>query len=162
MLKLLDKLLKDFHINIQQIIKNSDNEYEDIKNEAYIVLYENYDEILKDKRVFINKLKAKCLKFNKYGKRIESAERWKYFNDKELQMDEQSEKQKEINENHLCILLDVKRIVGDDNYNFLIDYYSLGYKETSIKYEISPDLTRKRVSLLLDKIRKEMGIYDDR
>lgn len=66
----LNQLLQKFHINIQQIINNSDNEFEDIKNEAYIILQENYDEILKNERVFINKLKAKCLKFNKYGKRI--------------------------------------------------------------------------------------------
>lgn len=158
---MLDKLLKKFHINIQQIINNSDNEMEDIRNEAYIVLYEHYSEILKDDRVFINELKKKCLKFNKYGKRIESKNRWEYFNQKELEMQEKSKQYEQMNEDNMCILIDIQNAIGKENYKFLLYYYSFGYKETAIRYNISPELVRKRVSLLLNKIRKEEG-YETR
>lgn len=158
LLKLLDKLIKKYYINIQQIINNSDNDMGDIKNEAYIILHENYDKILKNDKIFINELKTKCLKFNKYGKRIESSKRWEYFNQKEEQMNDNTNKYSNLNEDNLCLLLDIKNFIGEKDYNFLLDYYALGYKETSIKYKISPSLTRKRVSFLIDKIRKEMQV----
>ena len=71
MLHTVNELIKKFRININQIVTNSDNTIDDVENEAFIVLSENYNEIMNNNRVFINELKKKCLKFNKYGKRIE-------------------------------------------------------------------------------------------
>ena len=66
MLHIVNELIKKFRININQIVTNSDNTIDDIENEAFIVLSENYNEIMNNNRVFINELKKKCLKFNKY------------------------------------------------------------------------------------------------
>lgn len=80
MLDKLDYLLQHFHIDIHQIINNSDNTFDDIKNEGYIVLHEHYDEIEKDNKVFINELRKRCLKFNKYNRRIDTKAKWEEFN----------------------------------------------------------------------------------
>lgn len=154
MLELLEKLLRQYHINIQQIINNSDNTYEDIKNDAYIVLYENYDDIINDNKVFINKLKARCLKFNKYGKRIESCERWKYFNDKEDIMNSTLTSYDELNEGLMCSMIDIENIVGKNDYKFLIYYYNHGHIITAKHYNMTETSVRKKVSNLLIKIRK--------
>ena len=158
MLKKLNCLLKHFHINIQQIINNSDNEMEDIINEGYIVLYEHYNDIQKNDKIFINELKKRCLKFNKYSRRIDTKTKWEEFNELEKQMFTNSNLYKEIDTDSMCLLADIQKIIGENNYNFLIDYYSYGYKETSNKYNISPDCARKRVSLLIKQIQKKFKI----
>ena len=159
MLELLDILLRKFNINIRQIINNSDNIFEDIRNEGYIVLYEHYDDIIKDNNVFINELRKKCLRFNKYGKRIDTKSKWEEYNALEDTMNNISNSYTQINEDLLCSMCDIKDLIGEDNYKFLIDYYGLGYKKTAEKYNISSHLSRKRASLLIEKIRKGIG-YD--
>ena len=159
MLELLDILLRKFNINIKQIINNSDNTFEDIRNEGYIVLYEHYDDIIKDNNVFINELRKKCLRFNKYGKRIDTKSKWEEYNALEDTMNNISHSYTKINEDLLCSMCDIKDLIDEDNYKFLIDYYGLGYKKTAEKYNISSDLSRKRASLLIEKIRKGIG-YD--
>ena len=133
MVNIVNTLISKFIINVNQIINNSDNTMEDIKNEAYIVVDNNYSKIKENERVFINELKTRCLKFNKYGKRIESKERWKEFNNREEAMVEQFNNEYDINEDVLCQLLDVKEIIGEESYKFLIDYYNFGSKETSLR-----------------------------
>lgn len=159
MLELLDILLRKFNINIRQVINNSDNTFEDIRNEGYIVLYEHYDDIIKDNNVFINELRKKCLRFNKYGKRIDTKSKWEEYNALEDTMNNISNSYTQINEDLLCSMCDIKDLIGEDNYKFLIDYYGLGYKKTAEKYNISSHLSRKRASLLIEKIRKGIG-YD--
>jgi hypothetical protein len=159
LLELLDILLRKFNINIRQIINNSDNIFEDIRNEGYIVLYEHYDDIIKDNNVFINELRKKCLRFNKYGKRIDTKSKWEEYNALEDTMNNISNSYTQINEDLLCSMCDIKDLIGEDNYKFLIDYYGLGYKKTAEKYNISSHLSRKRASLLIEKIRKGIG-YD--
>lgn len=156
MLELLDILLRKFNINIRQIINNSDNTFEDIRNEGYIVLYEHYDDIIKDNNVFINELRKKCLRFNKYGKRIDTKSKWEEYNALEDTMNNISNSYTQINEDLLCSMCDIKDLIGEDNYKFLIDYYGLGYKKTAEKYNISSHLSRKRASLLIEKIRKRI------
>ena len=156
MLELLDILLRKFNINIRQIINNSDNTFEDIRNEGYIVLYEHYDDIIKDNNVFINELRKKCLRFNKYGKRIDTKSKWEEYNALEDTMNNISNFYTQINEDLLCSMCDIKDLIGEDNYKFLIDYYGLGYKKTAEKYNISSHLSRKRASLLIEKIRKRI------
>lgn len=158
MLERLNYLLKHFHINIQQIIHNSDNEMEDIINEAYIVLYEHYEDIQKNDKVFINELKKRCLKFNKYNRRIDTKTKWEEFNELEQQMFTNSNLYKEIDANSMCLLIDIQNIIGEKNYQFLIDYYNYGYKEVARKYNISPDCARKRTSLLIKQIQKKLKI----
>ena len=129
---------------------------EDIKNEAYIVVDNNYTRIKENERVFINELKTRCLKFNKYGKRIESKERWKEFNNREEAMVEQFNNEYDINEDVLCQLLDVKEIIGEESYKFLIDYYNFGSKETSLRYHISEPTVKKRVNEMISKVRRKL------
>lgn len=115
--------MKKFYININQIVTNSDNNIDEVKNEGYIVLSEHYDEILKDNKVFINELKKRCLKFNKYGRRIESKERWEKFNSLEDRMNNVSPSYSILDQDMLCDLLDVKSSLSDTEYEFLIYYY---------------------------------------
>ena len=123
------------------------------------VLYEHYDDIIKDNNVFINELRKKCLRFNKYGKRIDTKSKWEEYNALEDTMNNISNSYTQINEDLLCSMCDIKDLIGEDNYKFLIDYYGLGYKKTAEKYNISSHLSRKRASLLIEKIRKGIG-YD--
>lgn len=154
LLELLDKLLKKFNINIRHIINNSDNTYEDVKNDGYIILYEHYDEIIKDDRVFINELKKKCLKFNKYNRRIDTKKKWQEFNDLEDLMNNISNSHTRINEDIICDIADIQNIVSKEEYNFLIDYYNLGYEKTAEKYNISNNYSRRKASSLINKIRE--------
>lgn len=156
MVNIVNTLISKFIINVNQIINNSDNTMEDIKNEAYIVVDNNYSKIKENERVFINELKTRCLKFNKYGKRIESKERWKEFNNREEAMVEQFNNEYDINEDVLCQLLDVKEIIGEESYKFLIDYYNFGSKETSLRYHISEPTVKKRVNEMISKVRREL------
>lgn len=156
MVNIVNTLISKFIINVNQIINNSDNTMEDIKNEAYIVVDNNYSRIKENERVFINELKTRCLKFNKYGKRIESKERWKEFNNREEAMVEQFNNEYDINEEVLCQLLDVKEIIGEEGYKFLIDYYNFGSKETSLRYHISEPTVKKRVNEMISKVRRKL------
>lgn len=156
MVNIVNTLISKFIINVNQIINNSDNTMEDIKNEAYIVVDNNYSRIKENERVFINELKTRCLKFNKYGKRIESKERWKEFNNREEAMVEQFNNEYDINEDVLCQLLDVKEIIGEESYKFLIDYYNFGSKETSLRYHISEPTLKKRVNEMISKVRRKL------
>lgn len=156
MVNIVNTLISKFIINVNQIINNSDNTMEDIKNEAYIVVDNNYSRIKENERVFINELKTRCLKFNKYGKRIESKERWKEFNNREEAMVEQFNNEYDINEDVLCQLLDVKEIIGEESYKFLIDYYNFGSKETSLRYHISEPTAKKRVNEMIYKVRRKL------
>lgn len=156
MVNIVNTLISKFIINVNQIINNSDNTMEDIKNEAYIVVDNNYTKIKENERVFINELKTRCLKFNKYGKRIESKERWKEFNNREEAMVEQFNNEYDINEDVLCQLLDVKEIIGEESYKFLIDYYNFGSKETSLRYHISEPTVKKRVNEMISKVRRKL------
>lgn len=149
----VDNLINKFKININQIIRCSDNTINDVKNEAFIIVFNNLNKIQENERVFINELKTKCLKFNKYGKRIESKERFEKFNDYEIRMVEDTENNLNIDEDKICYLLDIKNIIGDKNYNFLIEYYGMGCDFICTKYHISKDLARKRVSNLIKEIR---------
>lgn len=67
MLSTVNSLISKFKINVNQIISNSDHDREDILNESYLVVQEHYDKIVKNERVFINELKTRGLKFNKYN-----------------------------------------------------------------------------------------------
>ena len=156
MVDIVNTLISKFIINVNQIINNSDNTMEDIKNEAYIVVDNNYTRIKENERVFINELKTRCLKFNKYGKRIESKERWKEFNNREEAMVEQFNNEYDINEDVLCQLLDVKEIIGEESYKFLIDYYNFGSKKTSLRYHISEPTVKKRVNEMISKVRRKL------
>lgn len=158
MLEKLDYLIKHFYINIRQIINNSDNTLEDVKNDAYIVLYEHYDEIMNDDNVFINELRKRCLKFNKYNKRIETKAKWEEFNNLEERMSYELDTYSKIDEDTICSIADLENIIGKDSLDFLIYYYNYGYEKTALQYNLSPDNTRKRVSLLIKRIRQHSGL----
>lgn len=156
LLEFTDKLLRKFKININQIIRCSDNTLEDIRNEAFIVVFGNLSSVEENERVFINKLKSNCLKFNKYGKRIESKDRFEKFNEYENKLVEEENNSLDLDEEKLCTLLDIQNLISKKDYEFLIDYYSLGCELTSVKYNINKDLTRKRVSNLIKEIRSKL------
>lgn len=156
MLSVVNNMIQKFRININQIIANSDNTIEDIINESCIVIKEHKEAIECNNNVFINELRKKCLRFNKYGKRIESKERWKEFNNREEAMVEQFNNEYDINEDVLCLLLDVKEIIGEESYKFLIDYYNFGSKETSLRYHISEPTVKKRVNEMISKVRRKL------
>lgn len=156
LLEFTDKLLRKFKINISQIIRCSDNTLEDVRNEAFIVVFDNLSSVEENERVFINKLKSNCLKFNKYGKRIESKDRFEKFNEYENKLVEEENNSLDLDEEKLCTLLDIQNLISKKDYEFLIDYYSLGCELTSVKYNINKDLTRKRVSNLIKEIRSKL------
>lgn len=156
LLEFTDKLLRKFKININQIIRCSDNTLEDIRNEAFIVVFDNLSSVEENERVFINKLKSNCLKFNKYGRRIESKDRFEKFNEYENKLVEEENNSLDLDEEKLCTLLDIQNLISKKDYEFLIDYYSLGCELTSVKYNINKDLTRKRVSNLIKEIRSKL------
>ena len=117
----------------------------------------NYDKISKDNRIFINELKKRCLKFNKYNRRIDTKSKWEEFNNLEQRMLEDT-KFTTIDEDTICSAIDIKSVIGEEKYNFLIYYYSYGYAKTAIQYNLSPDNTRKRASLILKDLRSHFGI----
>lgn len=153
---IVDELIKKFKINVRQIIANSDNTMEDVRNEAYIVLSENFSNIMDNERVFINKLKTRCLKFNKYGKRIESKDRWALYNDREDRMVALAENEFNIDEETICMLEDIKEIIGKESYDFLIYYYTYGCKSTANKFKLSEPTVRKRVNEYISMIRRKL------
>ena len=158
MLNMVDRLIKKFRININQIINNSDNEYEDVKNEAYIVLNDNYDRIVKDEKVFINELRNSCLKFNKYNTRITEKERWERYNILEERLVHNYKNELEINEDVIVGIESIKKYITQYEYDFLIYYVVHGGRITSDKYNISESTVRKRFELIKKRIRKEMEV----
>lgn len=48
-----------------------------------------------------------------------------------------------INEDIICDIADIQNIVSKEEYNFLIDYYNLGYENTAEKYNISNSYSRR-------------------
>ena len=157
MLSVVNELIKKFRINVNQIIANSDNTMEDIINESFIVVSDNYEQIKDNDRVFINELKTRCLRFNKYGRRIESKERWEKYNELEQRMVENFRNILNIDEDILCLIVDIKNIIGENNYIFLLDYFTYTGKVVSKKYGISEPTMRKRVSELIEKLRRSYG-----
>ena len=157
MLNMVDKLIKKFRINITQIINNSDNEYEDIKNEAYIVVHDNYDKIIKDERVFINELRNSCLRFNKYNVRITEKERWERYNMLEERLSYDFKNELEINEDVIVGLETIKRYVTQPEYDFLIYYTTYGGKLTSERYNMRENTVRKNFEIIKKRIRKGVG-----
>lgn len=154
MIKIAEQLIKKFRININQIIANSDNTMDDIRSEAYLVVADNYSSIQENERVFINELKTRCLKFNKYGKRIESKERWEEFNKREEQLANILPIMSSMDDDKLCMLIDIKDEIGEENYKFLLDYFSISRKEMCTKYHISEPTVRKKAKDLLDRLRE--------
>lgn len=151
-LELTNTLIKRFIININQIITNSDNEMGDILSEAYIVVYENYDRIVENERVFINEMKKKCLRNNKYGRRIESIERWQYFNELESSIPERMSYTFKLDEDLIVGLEAIKGVTTKEEYDFLICYYENGSDKTSTIYGISNTTCRQRVCRLKKRI----------
>ena len=154
---IVDDLLKQFRINVNQIIYNSDNTLEDVRNEAALIIQEKLSDIQKDKRVFINELKKRCLKFNKYNRRIESKERWETFNNYESHLVETTTNPYDTDENLINFKVDIVNIVGEEDYNLLIGYFTLKVKNVALKYNISEVEVEDRVMKLLIKIRREYG-----
>ena len=157
MLDVVNELIKKFRINVNQILANSDNTMEDIINESFIVVSDNYDQIKNNDRIFINELKTRCLRFNKYGRRIESKERWEKYNELEKRMIENFRNMLNIDEDILCLIIDIKNIIGENNYIFLLDYFTYTGKVVSKKYGISEPTMRKRAYELIEKLRRDYG-----
>lgn len=154
---IVDDLLRQFKINVNQIISNSDNTLEDLRNEAVLIVQDKLSSIQKDKRVFINELKKRCLKFNKYSKRIESKERWEIFNNYETRLIETVTNPYNTDENLVSLKVDITDIVGEENYNLLIDYFTLKIKDVAVKYGISETELEDKIMKLLIKIRRAYG-----
>lgn len=154
---IVDDLLRQFKINVNQIISNSDNTLEDLRNEAVLIVQDKLSSIQKDKRVFINELKKRCLKFNKYSKRIESKERWEIFNNYETRLIETVTNPYNTDENLVSLKADITDIVGEENYNLLIDYFTLKIKDVAVKYGISETELEDKIMKLLIKIRRAYG-----
>lgn len=154
LLSVVNSLIKKFKINVNQIIMNSDNTLEDIVNEAFIVVSENKEDIDNNKNVFINELRKRCLRFNKYGKRIESSERWKVFNDREERLQYDFGNNQDLDEDFICDIETIKTLISKEDYEYLIYYYSYGYKLTAKKYSLKEETARKRATNLIKKIRK--------
>ena len=125
---------------------------EDILSEAYIVVYEHYDEILDNERVFINEMKKRCLRNNKYGKRIESITRWEYFNNLESSIPERMSHTFKIDEDLIVGIESIKNVTTQEEYDFLICYYENGSEKTSTIYGISNTTCRQRVCRLKKRI----------
>lgn len=61
-----------------------------------------------------------------------------------------------IDEDTLCMLEDVKEIIGEESYDFLIYYYTYGCKLTSNKFDISEPTVRKRVNEYIRLLRRRL------
>lgn len=155
MLSLINKMIQKFKININQILANSDNTMEDITNEAFIVLKEHKDAIDKNHNIFINELRKRCLKFNKYGKRIDSKKQWEKFNDREEVLKYEYKNPLDINEDLICSLEVIKSIIKEKDYEFLLFYYNNDRKRTAERYSMTETQVRNKVQYLINKIRRK-------
>lgn len=157
MLSMVNSMIQKFNKNVKQILANSDNTIDDIVSEAFIVLEEHKKEIENNQNVFINELRNRCLKFNKYGKRIESKKRWELFNDRECEYQDRIKNNLNINEDLICYIETIKTIINKDDYDFLIFYYGNDGKRTSEKYNMTEMQVRNRVHYLVNKIKVNIG-----
>lgn len=158
MIDTVNKMIKKFRININHIINNSDNTIEDIQSESFLVLHDFMDKIKDNEKVFINELKSRCLKFNKYNRIMNTKEDWNRFNEYEERLKDEYENGMEINEDAVLGLQMIKEVTNEEEYSFLIYYYSYGQEETSKKYNLKAGTLRKRVHILINKIKKELNI----
>lgn len=158
MLSIINNMIQKFRINVNQILANSDNTIEDIINESCIVLQEHREAIEENNNIFINELRKRCLKFNKYGKRLDSKKQWEVFNDREETLQYEYHNPMDINEDIICGINDVKKLISKEEYDFLIGYYSYGGNYTANKYNMKEEFVRKRVHLLINKVKKKMGV----
>lgn len=154
MIELVDELMKKYHINIRYIMNNSDNDMEDIKVESYIIVQENFDKLKECDKCFIPLLKKSCLKNNKYGKRIESKDRWEKFNELERDIPNRVETYSEIDEDKFCCLEAIKSLLTEEQYYFLLYFYAYGCASTAKKYKKSEDTIYNKVHKLVKKIQK--------
>ena len=158
MISIINSMIQKFRININQIISNSDNTIDDIMNESFIIINEYSNEISKNNNIFINELRKRCLKFNKYNKRIESKERWEEFNNREECLKYEYTNKLDIDEDLICVLTDIKNIINKDEYNFLIYYFSHTGKETAFKFNLNEHTVKNRVESIINKIRIKMEV----
>lgn len=160
MIDTVNKMIKKFRININHIINNSDNTIEDIQSESFLVLHDFMDKIKENEKVFINELRNRCLKFNKYNRKLDEKSNWEKFNEYEERLKYEYENGMEIDEDAILGLQMIKEVTSEEEYSFLMDYYSYGQEETSKKYNIKVGTLRKRVHTLQNKIRKELKINE--
>lgn len=158
MIEMVQSMISKFRININQIIRNSDNTMEDIENESFLVLHDFFDKIKDNEKIFINELRSRCLKFNKYGRRLDNKEDWERFNRYEESLQHEYKNSMDINEDLILGINVIKEKICEEEYSFLIHYFRYGQKETSIKYSLKEGTVRKRVHTLINKIRKELNI----
>ena len=155
-IELSRKMMKAFCINVRQIIGNSDNTYEDMCIEAYIIVHENYEEIMENNRVFINKLKQKCLKNNKYGVRIESKNVWEKYNNLEESIPSDTKTSSQIEDDRMVGVDAIKGVLGEEDYQFLLCYFDNDIHFTARKYDISENNCRVKACRLKRKINREV------
>lgn len=154
--QITNELLKNFSINVRQIIANSDNEYEDVRQEAFIVVHENYDLIKENKNNFIYLLRKATLKFNKYGTRIETNARWKKYNELEESMVDKMENNLDFDEDLFLGIESIKKYCSNNEYEFLIHYFEYKAKDTAKKYGITEQSVYKKKENIINRIKKEV------
>lgn len=158
MIETVHNMIRKFRININQIIRNSDNTIEDIESESFLVLHDFFDKIKENEKVFINELRSRCLKFNKYGKRLDNKEDWDRFNRYEESLQNEYKNSLEINEDLILNINIIKEKICEEEYSFLIHYFRYGQEETSKRYDLKKGTVRKRVHTLINKIKKELNV----
>lgn len=160
MINTIHYMIKRFNRSINQIIRNSDNTLEDIESESFLVLHDYFDKIMENEKVFINELRTRCLRFNKYGKRLDNKEDWERHNRYEEALALNYKNSMEINEDLILSIHVIKEKICEEDYNFLIYYFSYGQEETSNKYNLKEGTVRKKVHVLIKKLRKELGVNE--
>ncbi|MGL5963193.1 MAG: hypothetical protein ACRCZ2_02155 [Fusobacteriaceae bacterium] len=152
----VEKYIRKFRINVNYILKNSDNDMDDIRSEAYLILHEFVDSIKENEKVFINELKRRCLRFNKYGKRLDSKSGWERNNRYEKMLQDEYDNEMEIDENLILGIHVIKQIVSEEEYSFLLYYYDNGQEETSKRYGMTTGAIRKKAHVLISRVKKEV------
>lgn len=158
MVEMIDTMIKKFRINVNYILKNSDNTIEDVRGESYIVLHEFINNIKENEKVFINELRNRCLKFNKYNRVMNTKEDWKRFNGYEENLQLEYDNGMEINEDTILGIHMIKEKTCEEEYSFLMFYHRYGQEETSKKYNLKAGTVRKRVHTIQQRIKKELGL----
>ncbi|MGL6101314.1 MAG: hypothetical protein ACRC0G_17045, partial [Fusobacteriaceae bacterium] len=153
----VEKYIRKFRINVNHILANSDNDIDDIRIEAYLILHEFVDSIKENEKVFINELKKKCLRFNKYGKRLDSKSGWERNNRYEKMLQDEYDNGMEIDENLILGIHVIKQIISEEEYSFLLYYYDNGQEETSKRYGMTIGAIRKKVHSLTSRAKKEVA-----
>lgn len=158
MMDTLNNLMNKFRKNINQIISNSDNTIDDVKSESFLVLHDFFDKIKENEKIFINELRTRCLKFNKYNRRLDNKEDWERLNRYEESLQYEYNNPMDINEDLILGIQSVKEVTCEEEFSFLMHYFRYGQKETSIKYDLKEGTVRKRVHTLINRIRKELKV----